>query len=111
LLTATFFAAGFFATDLPATADFFATGFLATALRAAAAGLATAGFFAAAPLAAGLTVFLVALLAFLAVFLAATVGVSFFHSLVTGKRAVIPCPDTCSNRSGKRPLKFRGACV
>lgn len=73
LAGADFFAATFFTAALPAAAVFFA------------AGLAT-GF-----LVEGLAVFL-------AVFLTATGGFSF-SSLVTGKRAVIPCQRTCGNRN------------
>lgn len=109
-LTAAFLAAGrlgiafpaggllaFFARALRATgafealtgADFFVAPFFTAAFLAAAvfftAGLAT-GFFVED------------LAFFFAVFLTATGG-SSFSSLVTGKRAVIPCQRTCGNRN------------
>ena len=118
---AAFFATTFFVTAFLAT-TFFATAFFATAFPAAAFFVATAGcaafftaadretvffattffataFFATAFL-AGAT-FLAAFAAFFAGFFAATGGLSF-SSHVMGKRAVIPCPATRSNRDTMR---------
>jgi len=114
-LAATFLATGFFAGTALFAAGFFFTvfftaGFLATAFLAAGfllAGFLPAGFLAATFFAAGLTIFLMALTAFLMSFLTATGGLSFC-SLVTGKRAVIPCPDTCGNRIELNHAGFTG---
>lgn len=109
-LTTAFLAAGrvgiaFFAGALLA---FFATAFLAAGAFEALAGgdfFAATFFTAALPAAAGFFApglatgfFVEGMAVFFAVFLTATVGFSF-SSLVTGKRAVIPCQRTCGNRN------------
>ncbi len=94
---AAFAGAGFADTDDLPAAGLFAAAFFKAAVTAVAAFLMTAAaFFATVFLATGF--FGEDFAVFFAGFLAATSGLSF-SSLVTGKRAVIPCQRTCGNRN------------
>lgn len=84
-----------------------ATGFVAAADFVASAGFAAFAVFLAALLPdAGSGVFLDVLATFVADFFTATSHLSCFDSLVTGKRAVIPCPSTRSNYARTMPQVF-----